>query len=361
MTVFTEPCESLANWIDEGGGATASIVPGHTGNALQITMGTARAWTYGGTGNSIKVGFWFRTNTLALGGGLGANAVMQLRQASNNVSTICVNDNGSVSALSGGSAGSPLGITPAGMVVANTWTYIEVLVILSTNNSTPDGSLHIWVNGTQYVAVTNIITVPGIETFLSVVKVVNLEPARTMQFDEVSVDANAVAPSPPTETLVAIEGWKDPRSAWGWLGERASTADVSTDIELITTHMTYTTVDDGEIGPITVGTVATRQLAIEGYVRLDGGLMAADGTAQVRIQRTAPSAKTLWEAVVAVPHLVAGGGASTVIPFTGWDVPTGGHHTYELQVAKRIPADTTTGLRVRAPCAMAAIDHGPVT
>lgn len=162
---------------------------------------------------------------------------------------------------------------------------------------------------------------------------------------------------------------RNPNTAWGIVAGAKATMigdPINTDIVNITAQLVDATVTSNGttstgMGPVSAPCRAGRQYRIDATVRFDGGAFPSDGTAHIKIVRTAPTTSELILAVVGVPFLSpSGGGASTMYNIIAYDSPGTVTATYALVVAKRIPVDPLLGLRVRAPCGLGVFDVGPV-
>lgn len=175
--VLREPFDNLALWTS-GGGAT--IVSGRTGTAAQIIGTNALRYTIPAISESatITFGFAFKIDALP-----AQRLFCQLTSDADtaNHTTFQVNTNGSIQAQLGGTTGTVIGTSATGVVVVNTWAYVEIQVTMHDTA----GVLKLTVNGTSQINVSGIDTkFGGTKTTFDTVRLHNSGAGATVQFDD---------------------------------------------------------------------------------------------------------------------------------------------------------------------------------
>jgi len=182
-----EPFNNVTAWVRTTGTADAQIVTGRTGTAagyanLAGSMGYNLA--AGAQSDTIIVGFAYRPNPLATTAivvGLWSDS------GATQHTSLATNANGSVSVIRG--ASSVLATSAAGVIVANTWQYIELQFKLADTG----GTAVVRVGGTPVINATGLDTRnAGTKAVYDQVRIVG-NPGENRQFDDLYISYGASA------------------------------------------------------------------------------------------------------------------------------------------------------------------------
>jgi hypothetical protein len=183
--VLLENFTSVADWT----GSITSVAGGRTGNAGRVSGSGIAAFTIPAINENATatVGFAWQVSTLA-----ATRNIIQLASdtAATIHDTVLVNTNGSLSARLG-AAGTTHGTTAAGLVVINTWYYIEVQVVLHDTT----GQIKVRLNGTEVLNVANTDTKNGgTKTVFDSIRLFAGGSGSVALFDDLYITTGAGAP-----------------------------------------------------------------------------------------------------------------------------------------------------------------------
>lgn len=172
IDALLEPFNNLAAWTTLGG--TPTIVAGRTGTALSVAGTTAAVgYTIGGPQQSrwLTIGFAFRVSTLG-----SLRTLFQLFSDLGAANLVRVETTGAMSFVR---AGTPILTSASGLVVTNTYYYLEVQVLLSHA-----GSVEMRLNGTQIAQNSNVDTDPSSSTAYQEVRIGPAGSGATQLYDD---------------------------------------------------------------------------------------------------------------------------------------------------------------------------------
>jgi hypothetical protein len=182
VDALLEPFNNLTAWTTLGG--APSIVAGRTGTALSVA-GTSAAVGYsiGGPQQSLwlTIGVAFRVSTLA-----SLRSLMALWTDGGANNAVRVETNGAVSFLSGGTVQAT---SAAGLVVANTYYYLEAQIRLDV----AAGSVELRLNGAQIAQATGINTNTSTGSLFQQVRIGPAGSGATQLYDDLYLTMGAGA------------------------------------------------------------------------------------------------------------------------------------------------------------------------
>jgi hypothetical protein len=184
--ILLENFTSVADW----SAGISSVAGGRTGNAGQVSGSSNATFTIPALNEdaTVTVGFAYKVNTLA-----AARLFLQLLSDTNTLTheTFQVLTTGAITARAGGVAGALLGTTATGLIVINTWAYIETQVRLHDTT----GAIIVRVNGTERLNVSNVDTkIGGTKTVFDTVKLAGGGSGATSLYDDLYITMGAGAP-----------------------------------------------------------------------------------------------------------------------------------------------------------------------
>jgi hypothetical protein len=179
--IFTSSCDSLADWTST---SFASIVAGgHTGNGLSISGTGSALYSIPAAkqGSRLNVSFWWKTSGIGV-----AHDICSWRQGAVNNMKVASTTTGAMQLL--GPSSGLLGASAAGLVVANTWYFIEVVNVRIAD--APNGSATLKVNGTPVVTATGVdnLTGTGASPIIDTWGLTTTGSGQTQQFDDITLD-----------------------------------------------------------------------------------------------------------------------------------------------------------------------------
>lgn len=182
VDALLEPFDNLTAWTTLGG--APSIVAGRTGTALSVAGSTAAVgYSIGGPQQSIwlTIGVAFRVSSLA-----SQRTLMALWTDGGVNNFIRVETTGAVSFLSGGTVQAT---SAAGLVVANTYHYLEAQVRLDASA----GSVELRLNGTQIAQATGLNTNPSTGSLFQQLRIGPAGSGATQLYDDLYLTMGAGA------------------------------------------------------------------------------------------------------------------------------------------------------------------------
>lgn len=181
VDVLLEPFNNLTAWTTLGG--TPSVVAGRTGTALSVAGASAAVgYSIGGAQQSIwlTIGFAFRVSSLA-----SQRSLMALWTDGGTNNGIRVETTGAVTFTNGA---IPLVSSAGGLVVINTYYYLEVQVRLDHT-----GSVEMRLNGTQIAQATGVETNPSSGSLFQQVRIGPAGSGATQLYDDLYLTMGAGA------------------------------------------------------------------------------------------------------------------------------------------------------------------------